>query len=177
MNYLLTLFALALSVSAQGAEYPDIKLTCVTESPSTSFVIESQGKELIARVIHHYGAKYAPAISGIFTPNDLPTLSRRAKAVEKMKNDMSFRWPLSKCKKHDDFRFECFGTDDVQEGEGGAKFAPFALYTTRVKEEGIAGALEYLQVTMSFDVDQDRDPSIEMRYPVGSCVAAVKQVR
>ncbi len=174
MRTILTLLAISVSAAtAHAAEYPEIKLTCVTESPTTSFVIQSQGKELVARVLHHNGARYAPAISGIYTPNDLPTLSRRAKAVEKMKDDMTFRWPLSKCKKHDEFRFECLGTEDVQEGVGGAKIAPFALYTTRVKEEGLAGTYEYLMVTMSFDVDEQRDPSIEMKYPKENCIPEV----
>jgi hypothetical protein len=169
--FLLSFF---LSTLAIAAESPTIRLTCVTEYPSTSFVIESKGKELVARVLHHHGAKYAPAISGIFTPSDLPILARRAALVEKMSADMSFRWPLSSCKKHDDFRFECFGTEDMQLGEGGAKIAPFALYSTKIREDGIAGAYESLQLTMTFDVDGERDPSIEMKYPMEACVPMVR---
>lgn len=163
---ILTLFPLF----AQAAELPSIEMSCVSQFPTTSYLVESRGEELVVRVIHHNGTKYAPAISGIYTPNDLPILAKRAALVEKMADDMTFRWPLKNCKKHEGMRVECFGTDDVQEGKGKAKIAPFAFYTTKTSEEGIAGKWEYLNVTMSFDVNGERDASIDMRYFDGECV-------
>lgn len=149
----------------------DILLTCVTEWPTTSFVVSTEGEEVVARVIHHNGSGYAPAFSGTFTPNDLKLLSERAELVRKMKSDMTFRWPKSKCKKlGTPLVFQCFGTDDVQEGEGGAKIAPFALYSTAKSEDGIAGHFDWISVALTFDVDGAHGASIEMTYPSNGCV-------
>lgn len=149
----------------------DILLTCVTEWPTTSFVVSTEGEEVVARVIHHNGSGYAPAFSGTFTPNDLKLLAERGELVKKMKNDMTFRWPKSKCKKlGTPLVFQCFGTDDVQEGEGGAKIAPFALYSTSKTEDGIAGHFDWISVAMTFDVDGAHGASIEMTYPKNGCV-------
>jgi hypothetical protein len=166
---LLMLVSLPAQAAPKAAEEP-IELTCVTEWPTTSFVVWSEGDEVLARVIHHNGSSYAPAIVGTFTPNDLPLLAERAALVKKMKNEMTFHWPRKKCKKLGELVLQCFGTDDVQEGEGGAKFAPFALYSTTRVEDGIAGRQESASVTLTFDVDGARGASIEMIYPKGSCV-------
>lgn len=148
----------------------DIVLTCVTEFPTTSFVVSTEGEEVVARVIHHNGSGYAPAFSGTFTPNDLKILAERGELVRKMKPDMTFRWPLSKCKKlGSPLVFQCFGTEDVQEGEDGAKIAPFALYSTAKTEDGIAGHYDWISVAMTFDVDGAHGASIEMTYPKSSC--------
>lgn len=161
--------------ASQAAEPPSIQMSCVTAFPTTSYLVESQGEELVVRVIHHNGSKYAPAISGIFTPSDLPILAKRAALVEKMADDMTFRWPLKNCKKHEGMRFECYGTDDVQEGKEKAKIAPFALYTSKLSHDGPGGKFETVDVTMSFDVNGERDASIEMRYYDGECVPYLRR--
>lgn len=161
--------------AAQAAELPNIQMSCVTQFPTTSYLVESRGEELVVRVIHHNGSKYAPAISGIFTPSDLPILAKRAALAEKMADDMTFRWPLKNCKKHEGMRFECYGTDDVQEGRDKAKIAPFALYTTKLTQDGPGGKYDYLDVTLTFDVDSERDGSIEMRYADGECVPYLRK--
>jgi hypothetical protein len=157
------LFALPLQAAAP------INLTCATNPMTTSFGIRTEGEEVVATVMHSYGSRFAPAINGIFTPNDIEILAARAKLVEKMKDITTFRWPLSKCRRHNDYRFECFGTDDVQDGKDGSKIRPFALYTRRTLEDGIAGKSENLTITLSFNVDGKGDPSIAMEYPIQGC--------
>ena len=178
----LTLFPMMAVAAGHGGSAPasggnpapasgDILLTCVTEWPTTSFVVSTEGEEVVARVIHHNGSGYAPAFSGTFTPNDLKILSERGELVRKMKSDTTFRWPKSKCKKlGTPLVFQCFGTDDVQEGEGGAKIAPFALYSTAKSEDGIAGHFDWISVALTFDVDGAHGASIEMTYPKNGCV-------
>lgn len=163
------LFALLAPVSSIAADEP-IELTCMTEWPTTSFVVSTEGEEVLARVVHHNGSGYAPAIVGTFTPNDLPILAERAALVRKMKNDMTFRWPRKNCKKLGEMIIQCFNSGDVQEGEGGAKIAPFALYSNARVEDGIAGRQETNSVAMSFDVDGATGASIEMIYSKGGCV-------
>jgi hypothetical protein len=174
MMKILTLAILFFSVSGARAADTPINLTCITEVPSTSFVIWTEGKDLFGRVIYHFGSRFAPAINGIYTPNDLGVLAERASLVEKMQDVTTFRWPLSKCRRHDEFRFECFGTDDVQEGKNGEKLTPFALYTTRSSEDGIGGKWEYLSVTLTFQVDGKGDPSVQMKYPKDGCIPSAQ---
>lgn len=171
MRAMVVLAMMALGQGAFAADEPSpILLTCVTEFPTTSFAISTEGDFVVARVIHHNGSGYAPAISGTFTPNDLKLLSERAELVRKMKPDMTFRWPKAKCKKlGSPLVFQCFGTDDVQEGEGGAKFEPFALYSTAKTEDGIAGHYDWISIALTFDVDGAHGASIEMTYPKSSC--------
>lgn len=165
----LILFALyGGSVFAAGAE--PINLVCTTESLTTSFVAKTEGDQLLVRVIHHNGSQYAPAINGVYTPHDLPILAEQAKAVLKMKRVMDFHWPMKNCKRHDDLRFECFATDDVEEGEGGAKFSPFAFYSTKLVQDGIAGRYEQLELRLSFRVD-GVDSAVQMPYYLEGCVA------
>jgi hypothetical protein len=170
MKMILALAFLLSSLTAQAAA--PIRLTCVTDPPSTSFGIETNGDTVEGTVVFHYGPLYAPAINGVFTPHDLGILADRSELVKKLKDITTFHWPAKNCKAHDPYRFECFGTDDVQEGRAGEKVRPFALYTTRSEEDGIAGKHTYLKVTLSFDVDGKGDPSVAMDYPIGDCAAA-----
>ncbi|MCO5143192.1 MAG: hypothetical protein M9962_08900 [Oligoflexia bacterium] len=146
------------------------QLTCYTEYLTTTFVIWTENEDLYARVIHHNGAEYAPAIVGIYTPKDIPILERRANLVKQMQNETTFRWKKEKCKFREGNRFECFGTDDIQYGRGGEKIEPFALYSTEVAENGIAGKLNYLWLRLTFDVDGESGPAVEMEYPTFQCV-------
>ncbi len=168
VSVLLSSFCISPLISFAGEE--PIVLTCVTDFPTTSFVVWTEGEFVKARVIHHNGTGYAPAIVGVFTPNDLPVLAERASMVRKMKDDMTFRWPLKNCKKLDEMVIQCFHSGEVQDGEGGAKIAPFALYSSAKEERGIAGHLKSHSVRLSFDVDGKNGASVEMEYPEGSCV-------
>ncbi len=165
MGFLLLFF----STFALSAEPENIRLTCVTEVPTTTFAISTENDQVLATVVHHFGSRYAPAISGVFTPNDLPILQERAKLVEKMLPRTTFRWPLERCKKTGTWLFQCFGSKDVQEGVGGVKLTPTALYTSTTSEDGLAGKQEYLTVHLAFQVDGKGDPSVRMKYPRSDC--------
>lgn len=164
------LLSLWLAIAAPAAPLP-IDLVCVTEWPTTSFVIQEEGEKLRVELLFHSGSEYAPAITGIYTPRDLPIITERANYALVFPNYSVFRWPLAKCDKHDDpLRFECFGTDDVQNGNGGERIKPFALYTTKVSEDGIAGKLDYLKVAFTYQVNGKGDPSLEMTYDRAACI-------
>jgi hypothetical protein len=133
------------------------------------FVISTVGDRVTARVVHLYGTEYAPAISGVYTPHDLPILSEQAQLIRQMKSDMTFYWPLKNCKWIGEKHFECWNTDDVEVGENGVKFAPFALYTTKISEDGPAGHLEEIQVTLTVS-SGDKEARLEMRYDSQGCL-------
>lgn len=165
MKPVLALFCLLFATQTQAADY---ELTCVTDPPTTTFGIWREGEETIVRVIHHYGSRFAPAFTGIYTPNDIPYLAEQAKLVLKMPSITTFHWPLKSCSLNGEV-YKCFGTDDVQEGEGGAKLKPFGVHTAVSKEETIAGKNEYTIVSLNFDVDGKSGPRLEMKYPKEQC--------
>lgn len=156
------------SISAAAAtSSEEIKLTCVTDYPSTSFVIRQEGGRLLGRVIHHNGLAYMPIHSGIITPSDLKIMSERAATLTQLEPDMEFSWPLEKCVRHDDHRFECFGTDDRREING-KQVVPFALFTSRINHDNIAGQYEDIMVTLTFSID-GKSYATDMNYPVRNC--------
>lgn len=170
MKFALLATSLFFTSFALAQESPaPISLSCLTEVPTTTFVMSTVGKDLEVLVMHSNGSSYAPSINGVFTPADLPLLTERSLLVEKMKDVMLFRWPMKNCTRHSEQRFECFGTDDVQLGKGGEKIQPFAIYTAVSTEEGIGGKWDYLTVNLSFKVDGKGDPSLSMKYLKTDC--------
>ena len=164
MLILLSLLFSPLTVSAAP-----IRLACVTEWPTTSFVVREEGDTLSAQLIFHNGTEYAPVINGIYTPHDLPTLAEKAALAQKLSNQTTFHWPAKKCHGHDLHRFECFGTEDEQKGVGGEAIRPFALYTTKLSEDGIAGKYEYVSMALTFNVVGQGESAVEMRYDAQGC--------
>ncbi|MGZ3693681.1 MAG: hypothetical protein ACXWQO_05745 [Bdellovibrionota bacterium] len=167
MKTILCAFLLCLSAVAHAGDY---HLVCYTDPLTSSFDIsqKADSDELLGTVIFHYGTEYAPAISGIYTPHDLPLLTERAALVKEMKPTTTFHWPKKKCLIGEQGRMECFGSEDVQDGEDGVKFTPFAIYTTRISEDGIAGKFDYLRVTLSIYAGQ-KNAIVEMNYPLSGC--------
>ena len=91
--------ALLLSLSATAAE--PVKLTCITELPSTSFIVETKDDKVSMRVIHHHGAKYAPISTGLVTNADLTQLKNRAEIITALGDSFSVDWERSNCHFHD----------------------------------------------------------------------------
>lgn len=147
------------------------ELYCVTEIPSTSFLIKEHDGKLEARVIHHSGAKYAVMFSGMITPMDLETLKPRAKTTEKLPADATFFWPLENCKFHENMRFECFGTNDVKT-IGGVKLEPFSLDSAIMDHDNIAGKYRELEISFGVRVD-GADTTVSMQYQIAACHTAL----
>lgn len=143
MKFFLLLLLLPVSALAKPFD-----LRCFTDPLTTSFSLKEKGDQMEVQVMHSYGSEYAPGLTGTFTPHDIPLLTERAELVRKLKPIMTFHWPLKKCS-FPEGRVECFGSEDEQEGEGGVKFQPWALYTSKISEDGLAGKLEYTRITLS----------------------------
>ncbi len=160
---------LALTVFGSEALARPFELGCITEQPTTTFLIKEDGQEIVAKVFLHNGVQFAPVFQGLATYRDFPILQEQAKGVLKMQNAMTFRWPIKNCKIQDAVRFQCFGSSDEQPGLDGAKIKPFALYSGKVTEESIAGKLEWITIRFSFSVDSGESSAIDMKYPADWC--------
>jgi hypothetical protein len=149
MKNVLAALSLLIAVPASAWEK---ELLCITEFPTTSFELVKTEKELQVRVIHHNGTRFAPFWNGLIVPNDLPLLQSKASLIEKMDTRWKMSWPLEKCEFHEDLRFECMG-GATAEASNGMKIEPFAIYTTRLTEDSIAGVYRSTIMTVTFDVN------------------------
>jgi hypothetical protein len=165
--------ALGSAMAASAAPAPkaknagEIKLTCVTtDYPTTSFVVETVGAEVHARVIHHNGMKFMPIWSAIVVPNDLPMISTRASELAKLGETYTVRFAKSACKKTGEKMFDCFG--GLQTDHQGIKLRPDALHTERVTYDNIAGVYQrhWMHLTVSFD---GKSHPISMQYQPEDC--------
>ena len=141
-------------------------MLCMTEFPTTSIIAEKAGDEMVVRVIHHNGFKYMPLHSGIITPNDLPTMAKKAKDFEKLGNLYEFRWDMSKCERTDNEIFSCHGgKDTVIEG---TPVNPFSIYTQRITSESDAGTFTKIHVGFLISIDKSSQ-SFSMGYENYEC--------
>ena len=166
MKYLSFLLC-ALSTIAL-ADAPKIHMACLTQPYSTSIVAETKDKELHLRVVHHNGVGYAPALSGNYTPNDIPILTERAALARKLAMDMTFIWPIEKCKKIDDIRYECSDSKQVLDVNG-VKIKPWSIEISRFTEEFSFGTFVSNKASILLNID-GKDLFLEMRYAVGECI-------
>lgn len=100
-------FAIALAALTASAATPvptptdeALTLTCITEYPTTSFIVEptDDGKMIGVRIFHHNGVDYMPIHEGVVVTNDLSILSGRAKELVTLGTDYSFKFPRENAK-------------------------------------------------------------------------------
>jgi hypothetical protein len=162
-------FVLLNALFITPTEAKPFQLGCMTEHPSTTFVIQEKEDFMEALIVHHHGSAFAPVLNGIALYRDLPIIMEQSKAVLKMQREMTFRWPMKKCKIRDDIKFECFGSDDVQEGLDGAKLKPFALYTSKITEDTLVGKWDSVSIRFTFSTDSGESSAVDMKYPMEGC--------
>lgn len=165
----ISLFAFLFSFSsAVAAEGPNIELSCVTEFPTTTFIIGTAQDEVIARMINHNGMKYTPAISGVFTPNDLKILTERAELAQKLNSDMYFRFNRSMCEKGPGYSFYCIGVKEPQTVNG-AKVETLYISVSKTTTESVGFTSVSHIVRLSLRID-GKDVPIEMHYHERDCL-------
>jgi len=163
--FLTALFALS-SVSHAVAEKVEFK--CVSGFPTTSFFVKTEGKDVLVRVIHHNGTKYAPIHEGIVVPNDIDLIKSRAELLAKLGEDFTFRFPLEECSANSPGQMVCFAGDTkVFEGQ---EFTAtmLSLYTSTANLSG--NEIESQWVTLYFDTKEHiPGPYVTMRYSPIEC--------
>lgn len=152
------------AVFAQAERYHAI---CATQFPTTTFVVQSDEKEVYVRIYHHNGTQYAPFHSGLLVPQDLNKFAEDAKVAEKLGSEIEAKWKLSQCDRKSEKVFSCFGKGELQKRQG-LEFAPFAAYSSHIQENGLAGKVEYIEMTLSYDV-KGTTYHIPMKYSIQDC--------
>jgi hypothetical protein len=145
----------------------DVKLTCVTtDFPTTSFVVETVGNEVLAHVIHHNGMKFMPIWSAIVVPNDIPMLSSKASELAKLGDRYTVRFARSSCQVTGEKMFNCFNGTEVH--HNGIKLQATALHTEKVSHENIAGTYHRHWMHLSVNFDGKTHP-FSMEYSPDDC--------
>lgn len=158
------LFCLLFIISNTALSAP-INMACVTEFPTTSFIAETEGEDLVVKVIHHNGVGYMPLHGGVITPNDLAVLSTKAENLKRLGDFYTLRWKSNKCTLIGTF-LSCYGGEDIQIND--AKVSPWALYTSAQRSESNLGVFENMEVGLMLDID-GKTESFSMKYEKSEC--------
>ncbi len=148
--------------------------SCTTEYPSTSFRIETVDNIITVKVINHNGQGYAPFWNSIVVPNDFTILKEKSDLILKLDQITTAHFKSANCKWYGDKKFACIGSDEKIPANG-VILAPWALYSNQIKESSFAGDYEYIEMTLSFYVDQ-KQHQLVMRYPKTVCDLADHQL-
>lgn len=146
MKSLITAVALLLSTPTFA-----MKLSCVTEFPTTSVYGVEEGDEFVVQIYHHNGTGYMPLHMGVITPNDLPVLAERAEDFHRLGDYYEFRYPLEKCQRVSDVIMSCtHGKDAVVNG---VKVRPWSIHTIKLTGEMASASWNEVQVSFLMDID------------------------
>lgn len=153
------------SLTSLASEKMD--MTCVTEFPTTSFVIREIGDRVNVQVIHHNGSQYMPIFDGLATPHDLTTLAARAKVLTSLPTHQTFEWPRTKCEIQEEMIQTCMGSTDTQELNG-HQVSAWSLSSSWSTEKTAYGKFNSRKVNLNITVD-GQSYSIPMKYSEEEC--------
>lgn len=108
MRFILFWFA------AISAHATPVNVTCTTSPFTTSFVIFTQGTHTTIRIIHHNGVGSMPLASRNITPNDLPKLQKKAKALSVLGAQYDIQLDSSNCTIDKQKLIDCHSNIDVK---------------------------------------------------------------
>ncbi|MBC7743160.1 MAG: hypothetical protein H7061_13250 [Bdellovibrionaceae bacterium] len=148
--------------------------SCVTEYPSTSFLIETTEDKVIATVINHNGQAYAPFWHSLIVTNDFAILRQKSDLVMKLEPTIVTTWNKANCKWYGDKKMACIGNaEKVQSND--ITVEPWALYSSVIKDSSFAGDYEYVEMTLSFYVSDEQNQLV-MKYPTQDCRLSNKKL-
>ncbi|MNK06314.1 hypothetical protein D3C87_242090 [compost metagenome] len=166
MRTLILISALFLSLNAKAASGM-MDLVCMTEVPTTTFLIQEVGSKVVVELFHHNGVKYAPIFDGVITSNDIGTISSYGQLLNDLGEHQRFEFPRDKCKKEEDMMLSCMGDTPIQ-NINGHKVEAWAFSTLQQMEKSTYGKYNYTKLTLNMQVD-GKDVRVPMRYYEGEC--------
>ena len=175
VTLLQVLFLFNLACFARGGE-AIIGMICVTEFPSTSFLVEQKENQVLLQVIHHNGPRYAPLSSALVTANDLEVLKSQAEFIQSLGNQMDLKWKRSGCNADRSDFFQCVGSaEDSVVNQ--VPIHPWALTVSDVEEKTLWGNFKKKNIALRFSSGQDsakKDYQVTMDYGEGDCVKSAQ---
>lgn len=157
----------SLMLLSTGVRAQEIKMTCVTEFPTTSYFIRETDKKVVVEIFHHNGTEYSVVSDGLVTPHDLPLINQRAQWLTALGTFLRFEWPREKCEVQGDMLFSCMSFSEPQIING-HKVRSWSVYTTLESQQSFAGTYEYRRLNVGIEVDGQTVP-IAMKYAANEC--------
>lgn len=172
MKVLLVLSFLFSGLSAIAA---DVNAFCYTAvGGTTTFVIKSENSVVNFEIFNHNGGGYAPFWSNLVVPNDLGLLTKKAEIIKKLDKGFQATWKTEQCKWVGEKKFACVGSTE-KVNVNGLEIEPWAVYSTLIKDSSFAGDYEYVDMTVSFEVEGESF-NYTMRYPTDECLVSEAKI-
>lgn len=166
------ILAVAFALGAQQVQADDLFAQCITEFPSTSFVIETVGDKVILNVYNHNGNLYAPFWDNLLVPNDLNLMKKESEFIMKLEPALTASWKKSDCQIQSAKVFTCMGSTEKVTSNG-IEMTPWAVYSSSHTDSSFAGTFESIQVAYRFYTGSEGH-QIVMKYETNECAVSAK---
>jgi hypothetical protein len=149
--FFLTNITLSMAMAKDSAK--DLSFRCITTMPTTSFLLRTEGKEVVLTTIHHNGTPYMPIHEGIVVPHDFSYLQSVANHLTLMGDSNEFRFPKNKCQIYGHALMSCHGGE--RKVFNGEEMEALSLHTAKIKEAAFGETSEKIKVVLSVNVLYD----------------------
>lgn len=161
-------FSLFLSVSVfAGAIQRPYFFKCITELPTTSFIVDDDATSIQIRVLHHNGVLYAPFYQRLIVPNDLSIVLDAAEVTKNTGPDFTVKFDKKDCEIKGDELFSCVG-----EGQSltslKKEIKPWHFSRAMTTTKTVRGVFNSYIVTLSYNLN-GKSYDVVMDYQPHEC--------
>lgn len=136
---------------AMAFAVPQIQFKCLSNPPTTSFVVETKNDVVTMTMIQSNGSRYMPIFNGTVTPNDFPFLQSEADFLTQVPDNSKFNWASANCKDNGNSVYECWRGSAITLGK--LAIDSFLFYTHRMSEKVFDTQVDWYRVTLSLEKD------------------------
>ncbi len=112
--FLIPATSFAGTTAPQKGQLSELKINCVTDIPSTSFVAWTDAGYVHLNIVNSFGVKYMPIYAGLPTSEDLPTLQHYSDVLKDLGDLSQFKFKLKDCMIYNDGTFRCENGDSFK---------------------------------------------------------------
>ena len=171
MKFIFIFLSLACCYSVSALEFK-----CISQMPTTSFLLRTENDQVILKTIHHNGTPYMPIHEGLIVPQDLTYLKQVADRLTKMGDTNEFRFPLKKCKVYGAERLNCSGGDS--QDFNGTKMSALSFNTSNFSETVYDQTFHGIKITLSLLIENFVPvQNIVMNYQPDECQFALSSAK
>jgi hypothetical protein len=165
----LVIFIAFFSLHTYAAETQEkLGFRCTSKMPTTSFILEEQGAEMVLTMIHHNGVDFMPIHQGIIVPHDLGFLAEKAKILTRLGSRNEFRFPRSRCTSYGAGLLSC--SRGERKNIGGLDVEALNIMTSVNTRKVFDEKIEYYGVNLSLNVAGNPPVSeLSMEYATDEC--------
>lgn len=126
MSFINRILGVGLALVSTGAMAGETVLSCVTELPTTSYLISDEGDHYNLHIYHHNGVDFMPVHKGMVVPKEIPNLAKRAQTLMTMGVRPVVRFEKKECEQNG-ILWRCFTNKPKRLGELDTESVYFAM--------------------------------------------------